>query len=222
MSTPSQKSTSPSRDSSDAPSSSSSTPEPLSAEAFGKKAKAILEEFVELRDLDEAVASVNELNSSKHHSLLASQALNLGLEKGDKEREAVAELLAGLLDQDLLPTDSLMVALDELLEFVEDMEIDIPRTLPYLSEMLAPTVAAGGLPLPRLVSSVQHMTYNGKAAKFVGGTLAAIGDEDKVRALVVVDDSSVVEFDGLLADDQRGDEAALHTFYEAYKLQFLQ
>lgn len=206
----------------------SDKPEPLSADAFEKKAKAILQEFVELRDLKEATTSVTELHSAEHHTLIATQAFNLGLEKGDKERSAVSALLAGLFDQQLLSTDALMVALDELLEFIEDMEIDIPRTLPYLSEMLAPTVAAGGIPLQRLVASVQHITYNGKAAKLVCGTLAAIQDEAKVRTLVEVDSSeesdessSAIDFASLLAEEQRGDEAALRAVMDTYALQFL-
>ncbi|CAI5717001.1 unnamed protein product [Peronospora farinosa] len=192
----------------------------LTAEAFEKKVKAILDEYVELEDLEEAYASFTELNASNHYALIPSKVLSIGLDKGDKEREAIAGFLAGLYDRKVVTGAALESALQELLEAAEDIEIDIPKTLPYLSVMVAPSVVAGSITVPQLVSMSEHLCYNGKAAKLIGSTLAAMvscEDETKVQALLA---SESVDFMALLADVNRNEEA-VQAFYKDYSLEFL-
>lgn len=192
----------------------------LTAEAFEKKVKAILDEYVELEDLEEAYASFTELNASNHYALIPNKVLNIGLDKGDKEREAIASFLAGLYDRKVVTGAALESALQDVLEFAEDMEIDIPKTLPYLSVMVAPSVVAGSVTIPQLVSMSEHLCYNGKAAKLVGSTLAAImscEDEAKVQELLAAES---VDFMVLLAEANRNEEA-VQAFYKDYSLEFL-
>ncbi|GMF41465.1 unnamed protein product [Phytophthora fragariaefolia] len=192
----------------------------LTAEAFEKKVKAILDEYVELEDLEEAFTSFSELNSSNHYALIPNKVLNIGLEKGDKEREAIASFLAGLYDREVVTSAALESALQDLLEFAEDIEIDIPKTLPYLSEMLAPSVVAGSITLPQLVTMSEHLRYNGKAAKLIGSTLAAVvscENEAKAQELLAAES---VDFMTLLAEANRNEEA-VQAFYKDYSLEFL-
>uniref|UniRef100_K3WQU0 MI domain-containing protein n=1 Tax=Globisporangium ultimum (strain ATCC 200006 / CBS 805.95 / DAOM BR144) TaxID=431595 RepID=K3WQU0_GLOUD len=197
--------------------SKSKTQEPLSAAAFEKKVKSILEEYVEMRDIEEATQCFMELASDEHHALIATQSLNIGLEKGNKERAAISSFLAGLHERKVLSTDAIATPLHELLEFAEDMEIDIPLTLQYIAEMIAPSVASGAVPLPRLVASVEHLAYNGKAAKVVGKTLVAVGDSGKAKELV---DAAALDFLPLLAEAHRHDDG-LQAFYQDNQLDFL-
>lgn len=192
--------------------------DPISAEAFEKKVKAILDEYVVTRDMEEVTACFQELGASEeHHALIAAQSLNIGLEKGNKERDAIASFLAGLHECKLLSSDAIATPLHELLEFAEDMEIDIPLTLQYIAEMIAPCVASGAVPLSRLVESVQHLAYNGKAAKVISKTLVAVDDEAKVKQLV---DDAALDFLPLLAEGNRHDDG-LEAFYTEAKLEFL-
>ncbi|KAF1786724.1 Armadillo-type fold [Phytophthora cactorum] len=165
----------------------------LTAEAFEKKVKAILDEYVELEDLEEAYASFTELNAVNYYALIPNKVLNIGLEKGDKEREAIASFLAGLYDRKVVTSAALESALQDVLEFAEDIEIDIPKTLPYLSEMRHD-------PAARAMS--EHLRYNGKAAKLIGATLAAVVScEDEGKA--------------------NRNEEAVQAFYKDYALGFL-
>ncbi|TYZ66853.1 hypothetical protein PybrP1_011857, partial [[Pythium] brassicae (nom. inval.)] len=189
----------------------------LSAEAFEKKVKSILDEYVAMRDLDEAVACFAELASATHHARIAAQSLNVGLEKGDKERAAVASFLAGLHERGVVSTEDIAGPLHDLLEFAEDMEIDIPLTLQYVAEMVAPSVASGAVPLVRVVASVQHLAPSGKAAKVVAKTLAGVGDEARAKQLA---DDAALDFLPLLADAQRTDEG-VRAFLCDTKLEFL-
>ncbi|KAG7381087.1 hypothetical protein PHYPSEUDO_006462 [Phytophthora pseudosyringae] len=192
----------------------------LTAEAFEKKVKAILDEYVELEDLEEALASFTELDAANHYALIPNKVLNIGLEKGDKEREAIASFLAGLYDRKVVTSAALESALQDVLEFAEDIEIDIPKTLPYLSEMVAPSVVAGSITIPQLVSMVEHLRSNGKAAKLIGCTLAAVvscEDEAKVQELLAAES---VDFMALLAEANRNEES-VQAFYKDYSLEFL-
>ncbi|CAI5747531.1 unnamed protein product [Peronospora destructor] len=192
----------------------------LTAEAFEKKVKAIFDEYVELEDMEEAYASFTELNASNHYALIPTKVLNIGLDKGDKEREAIAGFLAGLYDRKVVTGAALENALQEMLESAEDIEIDIPKTLSYLSVMVAPSVVAGSITVPQLVSMSEHLCYNGKAAKLIGSTLAAMvscEDETKVQALLA---SESVDFMALLAEVNRNEEA-VQAFYKDYSLEFL-
>ncbi|KAF1319728.1 Eukaryotic translation initiation factor, partial [Globisporangium splendens] len=191
--------------------------EALSAAAFEKKVKSILEEYVEMRDIEEATQCFVELASDEHHALIATQSLNIGLEKGNKERAAISSFLAGLHERKVLSSDAIVTPLHELLEFAEDMEIDIPLTLQYIAEMIAPCVASGAVPLPRLVASVEHLAYNGKAAKVIGKTLVAVGDSAKAKELV---DAAALDFLPLLAEAHRHDDG-LQAFYQDNQLDFL-
>lgn len=182
--------------------------------------KAILDEYVELEDLEEAYTSFTELNAPNHYALIPNKVLNIGLEKGDKEREAIASFLAGLYDRKVVTAAALESALQDVLEFAEDIEIDIPKTLPYLSEMVAPSVVAGSITLPQLVAMTEHLQYNGKAAKLIGSTLAAVvscEDEAKVQELLAAES---VDFMVLLAEAERNEEA-VQAFYKDYSLEFL-
>ncbi|CAH0479591.1 unnamed protein product [Peronospora belbahrii] len=192
----------------------------LTAEVFEKKVKAILDEYVELEDLEEAYTSFTELNASNYYGLIPTKVLNIGLDKGDKEREAIASFLAGLYDRKVVTGAALGSAVQQMLEFAEDIEIDIPKTLPYLSMMVAPSVVAGSITIPQLVSMSEHLCYNGKAAKLIGSTLEAIiscEDEIKVQELLASDS---VDFMALLAEKNRNDEA-VRAFYKDYSLEFL-
>lgn len=216
---PLSKSTSSTSNASDSTASDTETTkkDPISAEAFEKKVKAILEEYVVTRDIEEATQCFQELASEEHHALIATQCLNIGLEKGNKERDAISSFLAGLHERKLVSSDDIATPLHELLEFAEDMEIDIPLTLQYISVMIAPCVASGAVPLPRLVESVQHLTYNGKAAKVISKTLVAVGDDAKAKQLV---DDAALDFLPLLAAANRHEDG-LQAFYSEAKLEFL-
>ncbi|KAF1777829.1 Alpha/Beta hydrolase fold [Phytophthora cactorum] len=174
----------------------------LTAEAFEKKVKAILDEYVELEDLEEAYASFTELNAVNYYALIPNKVLNIGLEKGDKEREAIAA--------------SWLSALQDVLEFAEDIEIDIPKTLPYLSEMVAPSVVAGSVTIPQLVAMSEHLRYNGKAAKLIGATLAAVVScEDEARCRTA--GRGKRRLHGAAGRGERNEEA-VQAFYKDYAL----
>ncbi|DAZ92812.1 TPA: hypothetical protein N0F65_012631 [Lagenidium giganteum] len=186
--------------------------EAMPAADFEKRAKSVFQEYMVNADLDDAVQYFVDMASEEHHPLVPTVCLNFGLEKGENEREAVSKFLAGLFEREILTKEAVANSLQELLEFAEDMEIDIPLTLPYIGHMIAPSLIAGAVTLPQLIEQTRHF-QNGKAAKFVGKTLARVklvGNEDAVKK--VIEDVSLATVTG---------DEGLEAFYAEYDLQFL-
>ena len=61
--------------------------------------------------------------------------------------------------------------LNELLEFAEDLECDLPKFWDYVAEVLAPPVVGGGLPLADLKQGHDQVLQSGKMGKLVAKTL---------------------------------------------------
>jgi hypothetical protein len=63
----------------------------------------ILKEYLESGDIDEAAACVAELQLPQYDYYIVKRAVMLGLERKDREREAISELLSSLYGQYLSP-----------------------------------------------------------------------------------------------------------------------
>ena len=68
-------------------------------------------------------------------------------------------------------TPPTLYRLNELLEFSEDLECDLPKFWDYIAEVLAPPVVGGGLPLADLKQTHDHVLQSGKMGKLVAKTL---------------------------------------------------
>ena len=60
--------------------------------------------------------------------------------------------------------------LNEVLEFAEDMEIDIPKIWAYLGELIGPMVEDGSVPMSFLKDACKPL-YGGKAGVLVAAIL---------------------------------------------------
>ena len=64
-----------------------------------------------------------------------------------------------------------LCSLNELLEYAEDYECDVPKFWDYLAELLAPSVAHKGFPLVILKQAHEGPLESGKIGKLVAKTL---------------------------------------------------
>ena len=63
-----------------------------------------------------------------------------------------------------------MFSLHEILEYAEDMEIDVPKVWTYLGEMIGPMVQDGSVPLSFLREACKPLT-NKKAGQLLAEVL---------------------------------------------------
>nr|P41110.1 RecName: Full=Eukaryotic translation initiation factor 4 gamma 1; Short=eIF-4-gamma 1; Short=eIF-4G 1; Short=eIF-4G1; AltName: Full=p220 [Oryctolagus cuniculus]AAA31242.1 initiation factor 4-gamma [Oryctolagus cuniculus] len=140
----------------------------LSEEELEKKSKAIIEEYLHLNDMKEAVQCVQELASPSLLFIFVRHGIESTLERSAIARERMGQLLHQLLCAGHLSTAQYYQGLYEILELAEDMEIDIPHVWLYLAELVTPIMQEGGVPMGELFREItKHLRPLGKAASLL-------------------------------------------------------
>uniref|UniRef100_A0AAY4E877 Eukaryotic translation initiation factor 4 gamma n=1 Tax=Denticeps clupeoides TaxID=299321 RepID=A0AAY4E877_9TELE len=139
---------------------SESTPPPitskpaLSEEELERKSTAIIEEYLHINDLKEALQCVSEMNSMPLLHVFVRTAVESTLERSTITREHMGILLQTLSSHSWLLISFLTLRLQEILEVAEDMAIDIPHIWRYLAEIISPMLHEGGIPMGQLFREV--------------------------------------------------------------------
>ncbi|XP_060762531.1 eukaryotic translation initiation factor 4 gamma 1a [Neoarius graeffei] len=137
----------------------------LSEEQLEKKSTAIIEEYLHINDLKEAVQCVQELNSASVLFVFVRNAVESTLERSTIAREHMGLLLHKLISAAILPPEQYYRGLREILEVADDMAIDIPHIWLYLAEIITPMLQDGGIPMGPLFREVaKPLLPFGKAA----------------------------------------------------------
>uniref|UniRef100_A0AAQ5ZXS5 Eukaryotic translation initiation factor 4 gamma, 1a n=1 Tax=Amphiprion ocellaris TaxID=80972 RepID=A0AAQ5ZXS5_AMPOC len=138
-----------------APTPPPSLPKPsMSEEEVEKKSNAIIEEYLHINDLKEALQCVAELNSASLLYVFVRNGLESTLERSTIAREHMGLLLHQLTKAGTLPTQQYYKGLQEILEVAEDMAIDIPHIWLYLAELITPMLHEGGIPMGQLFREI--------------------------------------------------------------------
>ncbi|XP_067310107.1 eukaryotic translation initiation factor 4 gamma 1a isoform X2 [Pseudorasbora parva] len=137
----------------------------LSEEELEKKAKSIIEEYLHINDLKEAVQCVQELNSGSLLFVFVRNGVESTLERSTIAREHVGLLFQKLVSARILLPEQYYKGLQEILEMADDMAIDIPHIWLYLAEIITPMLQEGGIPMGQLFREVSKpLLPMGKAA----------------------------------------------------------
>uniref|UniRef100_A0A671FVR8 Eukaryotic translation initiation factor 4 gamma 1 n=2 Tax=Rhinolophus ferrumequinum TaxID=59479 RepID=A0A671FVR8_RHIFE len=140
----------------------------LSEEELEKKSKAIIEEYLHLNDMKEAVQCVQELASPSLLFIFVRHGIESTLERSAIAREHMGQLLHQLLSAGHLSTAQYYQGLYEVLELAEDMEIDIPHVWLYLAELVTPILQDGGVSMGELFREItKPLRPLGKAASLL-------------------------------------------------------
>uniref|UniRef100_A0A674EG01 Eukaryotic translation initiation factor 4 gamma, 1a n=1 Tax=Salmo trutta TaxID=8032 RepID=A0A674EG01_SALTR len=126
----------------------------MTEEELDKKSSAIIEEYLHLNDMKEALQCVAELNSAPLLFVFVRNGLEDTLERSAIARERMGLLLHQLLKAGTLPTTQYYKGLQEILEVAEDMAIDIPHIWQYLAELITPMLHDGGIPMGQLFREI--------------------------------------------------------------------
>ncbi|KAI1893865.1 hypothetical protein AGOR_G00128060 [Albula goreensis] len=126
----------------------------LSEEELDKKSTAIIEEYLHINDMKEALQCVQEMNSVQLLFVFVRNGIESTLERSTIAREHMGLLLHQLVKAGTLPTEQYYKGLCEILEVAEDMAIDIPHIWLYLAEIISPMLHEGGIPMGQLFKEV--------------------------------------------------------------------
>ncbi|NXP76568.1 IF4G1 factor, partial [Ramphastos sulfuratus] len=126
----------------------------LSEEELEKKSKAIIEEYLHINDMKEALQCVQELGSPSLLYIFVQNGIESTLERSTISREHMGVLLCQLVKAGTLSKEQYYKGLREILEIAEDMEIDIPHIWLYLAELITPILQEEGIPMEELFREI--------------------------------------------------------------------
>ncbi|KAI1235944.1 hypothetical protein IHE44_0002037 [Lamprotornis superbus] len=131
-----------------------STKPTLSEEELEKKSKAIIEEYLHINDMKEALQCVQELGNPSSLYIFVQNGIESTLERSTISREHMGALLCQLVKAGTLSKEQYYKGLREILEIAEDMEIDIPHIWLYLAELITPILQEEGIPMEELFREI--------------------------------------------------------------------
>lgn len=173
----------------------------LSSDEIDKKTKAILDEYLHIQDMKEAVTCVKELPPANHANFCAN-ALNHVLERSEVARRQTGHLLHDLVKNSIITVDSYIKGLLEVLEFAEDMEIDIPKIWMYLGELVGQMIQDGSVPLSFLKQAAKPLVASNKAGIFVAEVLHDASHREGHKKLAELWQSSGLQWTDFLPKNQ--------------------
>ncbi|KAG9343267.1 hypothetical protein JZ751_014248 [Albula glossodonta] len=137
----------------------------MNEDELEKKSKAIIEEYLHINDMKEALQCVQEMNAEQLLFLFVRNGIESTLERSTIAREHMGLLLRQLVKAGTLPSQQYYKGLQEILEVAEDMAIDIPHIWVYLAEIITPMLHEGVIPMGQLFREVSKpLLPLGKAA----------------------------------------------------------
>lgn len=110
---------------------------------YNSRIKNIIQEYLSIEDIEEAATCVRELPPGPFCAEFAEQAINVALEGKTGERDNAVSLLVGLYERNALDATSIQTAIVAVMEFLEDMRIDIPLIHQYSALIFGRLIAAG-------------------------------------------------------------------------------
>jgi translation initiation factor 4G len=103
------------------------------------KTVSVLEEYFHLKDINEAKDCVKELEG--YYLQFVDKAVNCVLERSSQSRNMTGVLFVELLKSKIISMKDYVEGLKQVLEFADDMSIDIPKIWTYLAEIISPILA---------------------------------------------------------------------------------
>ncbi|KAM9733254.1 eukaryotic translation initiation factor 4 gamma 1 isoform 3-T3 [Menidia menidia] len=147
----------------------------LTEEEMEKKSTAIIEEYLHINDMKEALLCVQEMASAQLLFVFVRNGLESTLERSATAREHLGLLLLQLLRTGSLPAAQYYRGLQEILEAADDMEIDIPHIFLYLAELITPMLHEGGIPMGELFREISKaLNPAGKAGVLLAHILTLL------------------------------------------------
>jgi len=142
----------------------------MSEDDMEKKTKAIIDEYLHLQDIKEAMLCVQELQEQKNIWMFVTTTINHVLERSEKARKQAGHLLHDVVKRNFISVNDYLKGLNEVLEFAEDMEIDIPKIWSYFGELIGPMVQDSCVPMCFLKDACKPL-FGRKAGVLVAAVL---------------------------------------------------
>merc|ERR1719431_1759811 len=156
-----------------------------------EKTKPILAEYFHNVDLVEAFNCISKLYHIETIHLLVENILDTVVEKKEKDRMNAGKLLDYLLKNESLPRKEFVKGVNAVLEFAEDLLIDIPNFWEYFANLIGTILVEKTVDLNFLKESTRFLHENGQAKKYVAAVLTQMAKIDQDITVELWQDSGL-------------------------------
>jgi programmed cell death protein 4 len=108
---------------------------------FKKVVTVLIAEYFTSEDVEEFMRGVEELDSSILHFDLVRRAINMAMERKDRERELTSRLLCELRGHGLLSIEQCGKGFERIFELIDDLVLDNPHAKKQVAQFLARGIA---------------------------------------------------------------------------------
>lgn len=139
-----------------------------------KKTELFIEEYISSADFEEALQCLTDLNAKSLHNVVVSKAINMVIEKKQKDKEEIIKLFSLFHDEGVITVEELEKGFRESLENIDDVDIDTPYASTDVAKFMAAMMSFDITPLSIAVlekNMLTHLTHNGKAVQFISKVL---------------------------------------------------
>ncbi|KAL4648902.1 eukaryotic translation initiation factor 4 gamma 2-like, partial [Arapaima gigas] len=131
-----------------------------SKEELLKMTETIMTEYLNSKNLEEAVSGVREMRAPKHFlPEMLSKMLVCSLERSDEDKEQASTLINALRAEGLVSGENFMQAFLNVLDQCPKIEVDIPLVKSYLAQFAARAVIAELVSITELAHPLENGTH---------------------------------------------------------------
>jgi len=189
-----------------------------SADNLAKMTEALLDEFLNVCDYNEAYQCISEKFHSDTMHIFVENVYNYALEKSEKARRTSGQFMSNLVRKKMLRPASYLKGMVAILEFAEDLIVDIPKFWDNIADLLVPALLDEMLPMTFIRDSEKRTeTMNPKLRQqYLAGVLRSMGVANASKAAQLWSASGLAWSDFLPADQD------VKEFMRSNKLEFLE
>uniref|UniRef100_T2MEM1 Eukaryotic translation initiation factor 4 gamma 1 n=1 Tax=Hydra vulgaris TaxID=6087 RepID=T2MEM1_HYDVU len=189
----------------------------ISEEDMRKKTKSTINEYLSIRDTNEAITCLKEVNCSYLHYMFVEEAITIVIEMKSEDRKSIGALLHDMVIKNVITVDQLCTGLASIVQNTSEYTIDAPQFYKYLGEVIGPIIYDGALPLNRIKDTLEPLVKLNKAGNVMAEALSVVvqiaGKEELVSELW---SKSNIKWEMLLNNDENVDK-----FIKDKKMEFL-
>ncbi|KAF8411574.1 hypothetical protein HHK36_004129 [Tetracentron sinense] len=135
-------------------------------EEYKKKATVIVEEYFATDDVVSTVNELRELGMPGFHYYFVKKLVSMAMDRHDQEKEMAAVLLSTLY-ADVIDPPQVYKGFSKLIEFSDDLVVDIPDTVDVLALFVARAVVDDILPPAFLTKQMTYLSKDSKGVEVI-------------------------------------------------------
>ncbi|GAB2218222.1 hypothetical protein Droror1_Dr00001441 [Drosera rotundifolia] len=170
----------------------------LTPEKLRSKTVSLLEEYFNIRLLDEALQCVEELKSPSYHPEVVKEAIALGLEKSPPIVDPVAKLLERLFAKDVITTGDLGSGCLLYGTLLDDIGIDLPKAPSNFGEIMGKLILIGGVTFNVVKEVLKKMEDDWFKKAVLNGVMRVVTSSPSEQGVLESQAADVEDCKGLL------------------------